>query len=78
MNPDGREGNWDSEDGQHNTENGCVATDEPLAEEDASVSTSELCLVEDGREATGGPLAAWEGPEERLARFREGSLVEAA
>lgn len=32
--------------------------------------------MEDSREATGGPLAEGDSPEERLGLFREGSLVE--
>ena len=59
-------------------DDGCVVIGEPLAEEGGYISISELCLVEEGREVTGGPQAAWEGPEERLALLRAGSLVEAA
>ena len=42
------------------------------------VSTSEVCLVEEGSEATGGPPAALEGPDKGLALFREGWLLAAA
>ena len=59
-------------------EDGCVVIGEPLAEEGGCISISELCLVEEAREATGRPPAAWEGPEARLALLRAGSLVEAA
>ena len=49
-----------------------VATGEPHGKEDGCVSTCEVCLVEEGSEATGGPPAALEGPDEHLALFCEG------
>lgn len=33
---------------------------------------TQVCLVEEGSEVTGGPPAALEGPDEHLALFCEG------
>ena len=33
---------------------------------------TQVCLVEEGSEATGGPPAALEGPDEHFALFCEG------
>lgn len=38
---------------------------------------TQVCLVEEGSEATGGPPAALEGPDEHLALFCEGWLLAA-
>ena len=77
MIPDGRKGTSDSEEGWLTAQDCWIAFGEPLPEEDDFISTGEFCLMEDAREATGGPTAAWERPEERLGPFCIGSLVEA-